>query len=803
MTIRIKRVGVLGAGVMGQGIAAHLANAGISSYLFDIAPTALTDVEQKAGLSLEDRAVRNRISSQGISALAKNRPALIYRSDLAELITPCNYDDDISKLAECDWIVEVVIERLDIKQRVFEMVETHRKPGSVVSSNTSGLSVAEMAEGRSADFRRHFMVTHFFNPVRYMRLLEMVPCDDTDPELFAAMAEFGESVLGKGVVYAKDTPNFVANRIGTFGMASVFHWLPESGMGITEADKIFGPPMGRPKSAVFRTADLVGLDTMAHVFSTIEQGCPEDPWRERFVVPDAMAQMIEQGRLGAKTGTGFYSKSKDATGKTTILAVDLETLEYAEQPSVRLGSIGASRGKETTADKIETMVWFEDDAGTLAWKVTAETCLYSALLLGEIADTIVDIDGALRWGFGYDTGPFETWDAIGVARSVERMRDEGMEIPAVVEHFLKQGEGTWYVVRDGVRFYWDIASEDYRPVPVSDRVITLPTLADRQMVIERNEGAVLYDMGDGVGCVEFTTKMNAIDGQIIEMIDTACEMVNDGNLAGLVIGNEATNFSVGANVALIGMLAMNKDWDQVDIAVNAIQQAFMKMRLCDGPVVVAPRGMALGGGCECVMHGDSVRASAETYLGLVELGVGLIPAGGGCKEMAFRYYGAIPAGVKADTFPFMEQIFTTVGTAKVSTSAAEARDLGFLRETDRITLNPDTVLADAKADVLAMISMGYRPSGLRTVKVPGSGGIAALTVAVHGMREGGYLSEYDEHLGKKLAGVLCGGDVPAGTTRTEQDLLDLEREAFLSLCGEERTIERILHMLEKGKPLRN
>jgi 3-hydroxyacyl-CoA dehydrogenase len=803
MGIRIKRVGVLGAGVMGQGIAAHLANAGIPSFLFDIAPTEPTDAEVAAGLTLEDRSVRNRISRAGITALTKNRPALVYRADLVNLITPCNYADDLDKLSECDWIVEVVTERLDIKQRVFEMVEAHRRPGSIVSSNTSGLSVAEMAAGRSDDFRRHFMVTHFFNPVRYMRLLEMVPCEDTDPEVFAAMAAFGEHTLGKGIVYAKDTPNFVANRIGTFGIASVFHWMSETGLGVTEADKIFGPPLGRPKSAVFRTADLVGLDTMAHVLRTIEQGCPDDPWRARFVVPDAMARMIEQGRLGSKTGAGFYTKSKDADGNSTILALDLKTLEYQEQPSVRLASIGAARGKETTAEKIETMVWFDDEAGTIAWKVTAETCLYSALLLGEIADTIVDIDGALRWGFGYDAGPFETWDAIGVARSVQRMRDEGMEIPAVVEHFLKQGEGTWYVVRDGVRHYWDITAEDYRPVTVNDRVITLPGLADRQMVISRNEGAVLYDMGDGVGCVEFTTKMNAIDGQIIEMIDTACDMVDEGQLVGLVIGNEATNFSVGANVALIGMLAMNKDWDQIDLAVAAIQQAFMKMRSCDGPVVVAPRGMALGGGCECVMHGDSVRAAAETYLGLVELGVGLIPAGGGCKEMAFRYYGAIPTGVKADTFAFMEHIFTTVGTAKVSTSAAEARDLGFLRETDRITLNPDTVLADAKADVLAMLDMGYRSPAPRTVKVPGASGIAALTVAVHGMRAGGYLSEYDEHLGKTLARVLCGGDVPSGTVRTEQDLLDLEREAFLSLCGEERTIQRILHMLEKGKPLRN
>jgi 3-hydroxyacyl-CoA dehydrogenase len=590
MGIRIKQVGVLGAGVMGQGIAAHLANAGIPSYLFDIAPHELTEAEEAGGLNLEDRAVRNRISAGGVAAMVKNRPALLYQPDLANLVTACNYEDDLDKLGECDWIVEVVIERLDIKQQIFETVEQHRRPGSVVSSNTSGLSVAAMAEGRSDDFRSHFMVTHFFNPVRYMRLLEMVPCADTDPDLFAEMAEFGEKVLGKGIVYAKDTPNFIANRIGTFGLASVFHWIAEKGIGVTEADKIFGPPMGRPKSAVFRTADIVGLDTMAHVLGTIEAGCPDDPWRERFAVPAAMARMIDKGLLGAKTGAGFYKKTKGADGQSAILVLDLKSLDYVDQPEVRLAAIGAARGKETTAEKISEMVWFDDEYGELAWKVTAEICLYSALLLGEIADDIVNIDGALRWGFGYDAGPFETWDAIGVERSVERMRHEGMELPTVVEHFLKRGEGTWYVNRDGVRYFWDIRTEDYAPVPVDERLIFLPALADRNMVIEHNVGATLYDMGDGVGCVEFGTKMNAIDGQIIEMIDRACDLVDAGELTGLVIGNEATNFSVGANVGLIGMLAMNKDWDQIEIAVQAIQQAFMRMKYCDGPVVVAPRG---------------------------------------------------------------------------------------------------------------------------------------------------------------------------------------------------------------------
>jgi len=802
MGIRIKRVAVLGAGVMGQGIAAHLANAGIPSYLFDIAPGELTADEQKKGLTLESRAVRNRIADAGVAAMIKASPALLYRADLAPLVTACNYVDDMALLGECDWIVEVVVERLDIKQRVFTDVEKYRKPGSIISSNTSGLSAAAMAEGRSEDFRRHFMVTHFFNPVRYMRLLELIPCADTDPGLFAEMAAFGEKVLGKGIVYGKDTPNFVANRIGVFGIVSTVHWMKELGIGVSETDKVFGPTMGRPSSAVFRTADIVGLDTMVHVIGTIAEGCPNDPWRDRFAVPEFLRQMVAKGLLGAKTGAGFFKKVKDASG-SKIQAIDLETLEYGDQPDGRLAAIGAARKHEAVGDKIREMVWFDDQYGRFAWKVTVEISTYAAQLLGEIADDIVNIDRALRWGFNYELGPFETWDAIGVERSVQRMRDEGMAIPPAVETLLAKGEGTWYVKRNGVQHYWDAASAAYKPVPTDPRLIYLPFLAESKKVIFRNEGAALYDMGDGVGCVEFRTKMNSIDAQIIGMLDEACERVNNGELAGLVVGNEAPNFSVGANVGLVAMLAMNKDWAGIEAAVKGIQDAHMKMKYCRGPVVVAPRGMALGGGCECVMHGTAVRAAAESYMGLVELGVGLVPAGGGCKEMALRHYGSIPHGVKADLFPFMEKLFTTIGMAKVSTSAEEARQYGFLKPTDRLSLNPEALLADAKADVLALVSTGYRPPLSRSIPVPGSGGIAALRIAIHTMKMGGFLTEYDQHLGHKLAHIICGGEVPAGTELTEQQMLDLEREAFVSLCGEQRTMDRIMHMLEKGKPLRN
>ncbi|MCJ7726081.1 MAG: 3-hydroxyacyl-CoA dehydrogenase family protein, partial [Acidimicrobiia bacterium] len=598
---------------------------------------------------------------------------------------------------------------------------------------------------------------------------------------------------------AKDTPNFIANRIGTFGLASVFHWIGEFGVGVTETDKVFGPAMGRPKSGVFRTADIVGLDTLAHVFGTIEQNCLDDPWRSRFEVPAAITGMIEKGYLGAKTRAGFYQKVADGS----IHAIDLETLEYAEQPAVKLDAIGATRGKETSGEKLAAMVWFEDEYGQLAWKVTAEISIYSAQLLGEIADDIVNIDRALRWGFNFDLGPFEAWDAIGVEKSVQRMKDEGFDVPAVVDVLIDKGEGTWYTVRDGVRYFWDIASEDYQPVPMDERLIFIDDLKAQDKIIATNVGATLYDIGDRVGLVEFHTKMNAIDGQIGEMIQLAVEKVNSGELIGLVIGNEATNFSVGANVGLVGMLAMNQQFDEVGELVKSLQDTLMAMRYCEGPVVVAPRGMALGGGCEIVMHGDSVRAAAESYIGLVELGVGLIPAAGGCKEMAMRFYGSIPPQVNADLFPYMERLFRVIGMASVGTSAEESRELGFLRPTDRVTLNPDAVLADAKADVLALASMGYRPPAPRTVRVPGRDGLAALKIAAHTMKEGGYLSEYDQYLGTVLGSVLCGGDVPSGTVLSEQDFLDLEREAFVGLCRQEKTMARILHMLEKGKPLRN
>jgi 3-hydroxyacyl-CoA dehydrogenase len=617
------------------------------------------------------------------------------------------------------------------------------------------------------------------------------------------MAEFGEHVLGKGIVYAKDTPNFIGNRIGTFGMTSVFHWMKELGLGVTEVDKIFGPAMGRPKSAVFRTADVVGLDTMAHVLTTVAESCPDDPWRSRFEVPAPMQELITRGSLGEKSGAGFYKKTRDEAGERKILALDLDSLDYEEQTDVRFDSIGVARARARAGDKVEAMVWYDDEAGRMAWKVTAEICSYAAELLGEIADDVVNVDRALRWGFNYEMGPFQTWDAVGVERSVQRMRDEGMKIPPVVDTMVAESEGTWYVKRDGLVHYWDVEKEDYLPVPVPERHISIQLLADRGKQLDGNNGATIYNLGDGVGLVEFHTKMNSIDNQIVEVIERACDLVNEGELAGLVVGNEAPNFSVGANIGLLGMLATAGMWDELDRAVAAGQNANMKMKYCRGPVVAAPRGMTLGGGCEVTLHSDAVRAAAETYFGQVEVGVGLIPAAGGCKELAFRYYGSTPPGVKPNPFAFIEKIFTTIGMGTTSSSAEEARDHGFLRPHDRVTINPDALLADAKADVLALVQMGYQPPTPTTVPVPGRDGIASLKVAIHGMRGGGYISGYDQHLANRLAYVICGGDVPAGTELTEQGFLNLEREVFVELCHEEKTQERIQHMLQTGKALRN
>lgn len=798
MTIR--RVAVLGAGVMGAGIAAHLANAGFESLLYDIVP-------QDAGDPSDPKA-RNRFALAGIDALTKSKPAALFRKADVSRIIPCNYEDHADLLATADWVIEVVVERLDIKKKVFQWIAEHRRPGTVVSSNTSGIKLADMAADMPEEMRRHFLITHFFNPVRYMRLLEIVAGPDTDPDVVARIADFGEKKLGKGIVFAKDTPNFIANRIGTYGMASVFRHMQEAGLTVEQVDKIFGQPLGRPKSAVFRTADIVGLDTLAHVFANLHEYLVDDEERDIFVLPGAVEKLIAAGATGQKAGAGFYKKVKQA-GKSEILALDLNTLEYRSQEKVRFDAIGAARKTDSVAESVAAMVWHEDEAGKAAWRVTADTLIYTANRItpekGQvIADDVVNVDRAMRWGFGWDLGPFEAWDAIGVRKSVERMKAEGRSVPAWVEAMLEAGRESFYA-RDasGVLTYWAVEG-DAKPVPVSPGITLLSDLKAQNREIERNPSASLLDLGDGVLGLEFHSKMNALDELIFALYGKALDKLDAGEFDALVVGNQdGRAFCAGANVLMILMGAMQGQWDQIEQQVSALQQLVQRAKYSSKPVVTAPFGLTLGGGAEVAMHSAATQASGELYMGLVEAGVGLIPAGGGCKELVVRYLGDFPQDIEYDPNPFVQKAFERIGLAKVSTSAEEARDYGFLRPKDRITMNSEAVLHDAKQLALGLVKSGYQAPRPRTVKVPGPTGRAAIELFLYQMREGGFATEHDVTVGKKLAYVLTGGDVPWGTVRTEQDLLDLEREAFLSLCGEPKSQARMQHMLQTGKPLRN
>jgi len=793
MSFQIRRVAVLGAGVMGAGIAAHLANAGVESLLFDIVPPDASD----------SPADRNRFALRGIETARKIKPAAFYRKDFASRITPCNYEDHADLLKTCDLVIEVVVERLDIKAKVYEWVAANRAPGSIVSSNTSGIRLADMAASMSEDMRKHFLITHFFNPVRYMRLLELVTGPDTLPEVTAAVAKFGEEVLGKGIVYGKDTANFVANRIGTFGMASVFRYMLANDLTVEEVDAIFGPAMGRPKSAVFRTADIVGIDTLAHVFGNVVQNAPDDEQVSAFEVPEFVKTMIAKGATGQKAGAGFYKKAK-VDGKKTILVLDLKTGEYREKEKVRYPSLGAARKADKLSKKLEAVVYGEDKAALAAWTVLAETLIYSANRIPEIADDIVNVDRAMRWGFAWDMGPFETWDAIGVQRSVERMEAEGLSVPAWVKDMLASGRESFYA-RDGEGFvtYFGLDGQIHR-VPVSANHLFVADIKARRQPVDRNVSASIHDMGDGVGLLEFHSKMNALDDGIFEMYEKALDHLDAGRFDALVVGNEgAKAFCAGANLLMILMGAMQQEWDSIDNNIARLQSLLLRAQYHAKPIVTAPHQLVLGGGAEVAMQSAATVASGETYMGLVEVGVGLIPGGGGCKEMAMRFLGDQPHGVKFDPNPFVQKAFEIIGTAKVATSAEEARSFGFLRPNDRVVIDPDARLATAKKLARGMADGGYKPRAQRRAMAAGRTGYAAIEAYLYQMHEGRYISEHDMTVGLKLANVLVGGDVPQGTMLSEQAFLDLEREAFLSLCGEPKTIERIQHMLQTGKPLRN
>ncbi len=803
--LRIEKATVLGAGTMGAQIAAHLANAGIPTLLLDIAPRELTPDEQAKGLTLDAKQVRDRHARAGLEAAKKAKPAAFFSADGgASLVSVGNFEDDLPKLKNCDLIIEAVVENLEIKRSLYERVEQFRRPGAIIATNTSGIPIRQLAEGRSEDFRAHFVGVHFFNPPRYLHLVELIRTEWTKPEVSCALYGFLDQRLGKGVVIAKDRPNFIANRIGTYGALVTIKTMLEDGYTIEEVDKLTGPAVGRPKSATFRTFDLVGLDVLGHVVKNLYEALPEDEERETFAAPEFLNAMIGHGLLGNKTKSGFYKKQKGEGEKPEIWTLDHATLEYRPAQKVKLPALDVAKNVEDTRERLRGLVWSKDRAGQFLWKTISRTLAYAAGRVPEVADSIVEVDRAMRWGFGWELGVFETWDAIGVEKSVARMKEEGRTVPANVEAMLASGAKSFYKKEDGQEFYFDFASNKYAPLVAPAGAIILKSVKERTGVVKKNSGASLIDLGDGVACLEFHSKMNAIGGDTLQMIKQSLAEV-EKNFVGLVVGNQGQNFSVGANLMLMLLEAQEENWEDLDLAIRAFQNATMSLRYSAKPVVVAPFGLTFGGGCEMTLHGDRVRASAETYIGLVEVGVGLIPAGGGTKEMLVRALDSIPQGMDdADPFPFIKRAFETIALAKVATSAEEARTFGFLREEDSYSMNADRLIADAKQEVLSLAATGYvKPQQRTDIRALGQTALSTLKLGIHQMKRGGFISDHDALIGEKLARILTGGDLNHETRVSEQYLLDLEREAFLSLCGERKTQERIGHMLKTGKPLRN
>lgn len=802
--MRIEKAAVLGAGTMGAQIAAHLANAHIPTILLDIAPRELTPEEQARGLKLDSKEVRNRIANAGFEAAKKAKPAAFFTPDFASLITVGNFEDDLPKLKDCDLIIEAVVENLDIKKSLYERVEQHRRPQSIVASNTSGIPIHKLAEGRSDDFRAHFLGVHFFNPPRYLHLVEIIRTEWTKPEVSCFMFGFLDQRLGKGVVPAKDRPNFIANRIGTYGALVTIKTMLDEGYTIEEVDKMTGPAVGRPKTATFRTFDLVGLDVFSHVIKNLYEALPEDEERDVFVAPEFLTAMVAKGLLGNKTKAGFFKKQKGEGDKPQIWTLDTATLDYRSSQQVKLPSLDMAKNIEDGRERLKALVWGKDRVGAFLWKTMSRTLSYAAKRIPEIADTVFEVDRAMRWGFSWELGPFEAWDAIGVEKSVARMKEEGLPIPENVQKLLDSGAKSFYKQQDGQDFYFDFATTQYVSLNPIPGTILLKSVKDRTGVIKKNPGASLIDIGDGVACLEFHSKMNAIGGDTLQMLKQALAEV-EKNFVGLVIGNQGVNFSVGANVMLMLMEAQEENWEELDMMVRAFQSSIMSVRYSPKPVVVAPFNMVFGGGCEFVLHADRVRAAAETYIGLVEVGVGIIPAGGGTKEMLVRTLDSIPKSMTdADPFPFVKRAFETIALAKVATSAEEARTLNMLDEDDTISMNSDRLIADAKKEVLALAEAGYiEPQPRTDILALGLPALSTLKLGIHQMKRGGYISDHDAEIGTQLARILTGGDLNHPTRVSEQYLLDLEREAFLSLIGTRKTQERMAHMLKTGKPLRN
>jgi 3-hydroxyacyl-CoA dehydrogenase len=796
----IQKVAVLGSGVMGSRIACHFANIGCEVLLLDIVPKEPNDAEKAKKLTLESKAVRNRIANDALAFALKSNPSPIYKKSFASRIAVGNFDDDMQKIANYDWIIEVVIENLDIKKKVFENVEKFRKPGTLITSNTSGIPIHLMTEGRSDDFKAHFCGTHFFNPPRYLKLLEIIPTPHTSKDVVDFLMHYGEKYLGKTTVLCKDTPAFIANRVGVFGIMALLHIVEKMDLTIEEVDKLTGPVLGRPKSATFRTGDVVGLDTLVLVANGLKQNCPNDEANSLFVLPEYLKKMVENKWLGDKTGQGFYKKVKNSEGKSEILVLDLKTLEYKPSVKVKFATLELTKPIDNLKERVKVLVAGKDKAGEFYRATFAALFQYVSNRIPEIADELYRIDDALKAGFGWDLGPFEYWDAIGIKEAVALMEQSGNKPAAWVYEMLKSNT-TFYKIEDGVKKYYDIPSKSYKVIPGTEEFISLENIRPTK-TIWKNSGVTITDLGDGIINAEFHTKMNTIGGDVLQGLMKAVDLA-EKDYKGLVISNEGANFSAGANVGMIYMMAADQNWDELNMAVKVFQNATMRLRYSSIPVVAAPHNLTLGGGCEICLHVDKVVAHAETYIGLVEFGVGLIPGGGGTKEFALRLSDSLHEGdVELNAF---RDKFLTIGQAKVATSAYEAFDLGILRPgIDKVVVSRSRQLLEAKQECLLMAEEGYtKPAPRHDIRVLGNTALGLVYVGADSMKSGNYISEHDQKISEKLGYVLAGGNLSQPTMVSEQYLLDLERETFVQLCAERKTLERIHSIINGGKILRN
>ncbi len=801
MKRHINKVAVIGSGIMGSGIACHFANIGVEVLLLDIVPRELNDKEKAKGLSLNDKVVRNRLVNEALTTALKSKPSPIYHQKFAQRITTGNLEDDIAKVAQVDWIIEVVVERLDIKKQVFENLEKYRTPGTLITSNTSGIPIKFMSEGRSDDFQKHFCGTHFFNPARYLKLFEIIPGPKTDPSVLEFLNGYGEQFLGKTSVVAKDTPAFIGNRIGIFSIQSLFHAVKELGMTVEEVDKLTGPVIGRPKSATFRTVDVVGLDTLVHVATGISENCQDDERHELFALPDFIKTMMENKWLGSKTGQGFYKKVKGDKGKSEILTLDLGTMDYRSKKSAKFATLELTKTIDNVIDRFTVLTGGKDKAGEFYRKSFGQLFAYVSHRIPEITDELYKIDDAMKAGFGWEHGPFQIWDAVGLDKGLEFIAAENQEAAKWVGEMKAAGMDSFYSVKDGATYFYDIPKKEMVKIPGQDAFIILDNIRKSKEVF-KNSGVVIEDLGDGILNCEFQSKMNTIGGDVLAGLNKAIDLA-EKDFQGLVVGNQAANFSVGANIGMIFMMAVEQEYDELNRAIKMFQDTMMRMRYSSIPTISAPHGMTLGGGCELSLHADKVVAAAETYIGLVEFGVGVIPGGGGSKEFALR---ASDSFRKGDVeLNILQEYFLTIGMAKVSTSAYEAYDLGILQKgKDIVVVNKDRQVATAKAHAQLMAEAGYtRPPRRNDVKVLGKQALGMFLVGTDSMEASRYISEHDKKIANKLAYVMAGGDLSEPSYVSEQYLLDIEREAFLSLCTERKTLERIQHMLKTGKPLRN